>query len=158
MIARNAARPASRQRKKYRSGWCQFMFSFRSTRAAKGRRKTGSADPCKRIPPQIGRRWRNCAALPVTLMGWGDASVGLGPPHHQNVGKRGSAVRAAFDLCQKADCDRPVDRVARGCPACARVCGERCEGSGAFAAIVRHCRENRSQDALLGSRESTGIQ
>jgi hypothetical protein len=37
MIARNAARPASRQRKKYGSGWYQLMFSFSALRAAKGR-------------------------------------------------------------------------------------------------------------------------
>ena len=35
--ARNAARLAARQKKKNWSGWCQLMFSFRATRAAKGR-------------------------------------------------------------------------------------------------------------------------
>jgi hypothetical protein len=34
--SRNAARLPARQRKKYRSGWCQLMFSFRSIRAANG--------------------------------------------------------------------------------------------------------------------------
>jgi hypothetical protein len=49
-MARNAARPVSRPRKKYRSGWCQLMFSFRATRAPKGR-KSGSAET-----PQRGLR------------------------------------------------------------------------------------------------------
>jgi hypothetical protein len=31
--ARNAARLAARQNKKYRSGWCQLMFSFARTHA-----------------------------------------------------------------------------------------------------------------------------
>ena len=38
LLARgNAARLAARQRKKNWSGWCQLMFRFRATRAAKGR-------------------------------------------------------------------------------------------------------------------------
>ena len=31
---KNAARLPARQRKKYRSGWCQFMFSFSAPRRA----------------------------------------------------------------------------------------------------------------------------
>jgi hypothetical protein len=59
-IARKAAKPASRQRKKYRSGWC-LIFSFRSTRPAKGPERTGSADPAMGTPP-VGSA-RRCRSL-----------------------------------------------------------------------------------------------
>ena len=53
--ARNAARLPARQWKKYRSGWCQLMFSFRSMRPQKGRQTTGNADP-RNGSRQIGSR------------------------------------------------------------------------------------------------------
>jgi hypothetical protein len=49
--ARNAARLPARQRKKYRSGWCQLTFSFRSTRAAqKGGERPAALTP-QRVRP-----------------------------------------------------------------------------------------------------------
>ena len=67
-------------------------------------------------------------------------------PISQNVGKRDSAVRAALDLFQKADCDRSGDRIARGCFAGVRVAGEHCESSDASAVTFSNRLEDGLQD------------
>ena len=53
-IAKNAARPASRQRKKYRSVWCQLMFSFRATFAP----PKGGERPAAQTPQRGLAGWR----------------------------------------------------------------------------------------------------
>jgi hypothetical protein len=53
--------------------------------------------------------------------------------------------------------DRPVDRIARGCPACACVASEHCKRGDASAAIVRHCPRDRCKNSLLGSTEDAEV-
>src|SRR4051794_20897970 len=45
VLARNAARPVSRQRKKYRSGLCQPMFSFSAFAPPKGGERPAALTP-----------------------------------------------------------------------------------------------------------------
>ena len=63
----------------------------------------------------------------------------------------------ALGLCEKADCDRLGDGIARGWLAGVRVAGEHCEGSDTSAATFRDCLKDRLQDSLFGSTEHAQV-
>ena len=106
---------------------------------------------------QIHARPGNWAIEPRTYTPKAHRAEPLLLPVGQNVGKRNGAVRAAFHLLQKADCDRLGDRVARGCLAGVRLAGEHLDGSDTSATTFRNCLEDCLQDPLFGSTEHAEV-